>query len=66
MAKVPSHLPALSKSEWLIMARLWAKFPLTAAKLAETELDGKKLPETTVRTLLRRLVAKTMDFALFL
>jgi BlaI family penicillinase repressor len=58
MAKSLSNLPALSKSEWLVMARLWAKFTLTAAKLAETELDGKRLPETTVRTLLRRLVAK--------
>lgn len=51
-------LPALTESEWLIMSRLWQKHPLTAAELVEMELDGKRLPDPTVRTLLRRLVAK--------
>lgn len=53
-----ANVPALSESEWAIMERLWEKFPLTAAELTEMELDGKKLPDATVRTLLRRLVAK--------
>ncbi len=51
-------LPSLTESEWLIMARLWSKYPLTAADIVATELDGKKLGDATVRTLLRRLVAK--------
>jgi BlaI family penicillinase repressor len=51
-------LPSLSESEWMIMTRLWERFPLTAVEIVETELDGKTLPDATVRTLLRRLVAK--------
>lgn len=51
-------IPPLTESEWLIMARLWEKFPLTAIDIVDMPLDGKKLPNATVRTLLRRLVAK--------
>lgn len=58
MAKSRKKLPTLTKSEWLIMARLWEKSPLTAAELVEMELDGKKQPNATVRTLLRHLIAK--------
>jgi BlaI family penicillinase repressor len=50
--------PALSECEWLIMSRLWRQSPLTAAEIVDTEMDGKTLPNTTARTLLRRLVAK--------
>jgi BlaI family penicillinase repressor len=53
-----ANLPALTESEWLVMLRLWEKFPLTAAELLEITINGKTLPNTTVRTLLRRLVAK--------
>jgi BlaI family penicillinase repressor len=58
LAKLQKKLPALTKSEWLVMARLWEKSPLTAAELVEMKLDGKTLPNATVRTLLRHLVAK--------
>jgi BlaI family penicillinase repressor len=51
-------LPPLTESEWLIMKRLWDRFPQTAAEIVETKLDGEKLPDATVRSLLRRLVAK--------
>jgi BlaI family penicillinase repressor len=54
MAKVST----LSESEWLIMSRLWEKSPLTAAEIVEKEVNGKTIPNATVRTLLRRLVAK--------
>ncbi len=51
-------LPPITESEWLIMARLWAKYPQTASELMDAELDGKPLTSASVRTLLRRLVAK--------
>ncbi len=51
-------LPPITESEWLIMARLWAKYPQTASELADADLDGKQLTLATVRTMLRRLVAK--------
>jgi BlaI family penicillinase repressor len=56
--KVSKSLPALTESEWLIMLRLWEKSPLTAAELVEMQLDGNTMPNATVRTLLRHLVAK--------
>jgi BlaI family penicillinase repressor len=51
-------LPKISDSEWLVMTRLWEKYPQTATEIAETELDGKTLDSATARTLLRRLIAK--------
>jgi BlaI family penicillinase repressor len=52
------NLPPITESEWQVMARLWERFPQTAVEIVETKLDGKTLCDATVRTLLRRLVAK--------
>ncbi len=52
------NIPPITEMEWQIMVRLWAKYPQTAAEIVATEMDGKTLGDATVRTLLRRLVAK--------
>lgn len=51
-------LPNISESEWLIMNKLWEKSPLTAAEIVEKIQREKDLKITTIKTLLRRLIAK--------
>lgn len=51
-------LPNISESEWLIMNKLWEKSPLTAAEIVEKIQREKDLAVTTIKTLLRRLIAK--------
>jgi BlaI family penicillinase repressor len=51
-------IPHITESEWLIMDRLWEKAPRTAAEIVKEIQAEKKLENTTIRTLLRRLVAK--------
>lgn len=53
-----SKLPHITESEWMIMRHLWEQSPLTAAQLVERVQQDKKLVGTTVKTLLRRLIAK--------
>ena len=53
-----SKLPHITESEWMIMHHLWEQSPLTAAQLVERVQQDKKLVGTTVKTLLRRLIAK--------
>ena len=50
--------PNISESEWLIMNALWEKSPLTAAEIVERIQREKNLEVTTIKTLLRRLIAK--------
>ena len=52
------RMPSITDTEWLIMARLWEKYPQTATEIAEMKLDGMSITCGSVRTLLRRLVAK--------
>lgn len=51
-------LPHITEAEWFIMEKLWEESPLTAADIVKEIQASKKLANTTVRTLLRRLVAK--------
>lgn len=51
-------LPHITESEWLIMNQLWEKSPLTAAEIVKRVQVEKNLVATTVKTLLRRLIAK--------
>lgn len=53
-----SKLPHISESEWLIMNKLWEKSPLTAAEIVEKVQRERNLEVTTIKTLLRRLIAK--------
>lgn len=53
-----SGLPRISESEWLIMNKLWEKSPITAAEIVEKVQQEKDLEVTTIKTLLRRLIAK--------
>lgn len=53
-----SELPHITESEWAIMDQLWAQAPLTVAQLVERVQRDKPLAVTTVKTLLRRLIAK--------
>lgn len=51
-------LPHITESEWIVMNQLWDTSPLTAAEIVKRVRMEKNLVSTTVRTLLRRLVAK--------
>ncbi len=51
-------LPKISESEWLIMNKLWEHSPATAAEIVEKVQKEKDLEVTTIKTLLRRLIAK--------
>ncbi|MDL2218280.1 BlaI/MecI/CopY family transcriptional regulator [Christensenellaceae bacterium OttesenSCG-928-M15] len=53
-----SDLPHITESEWLIMHQLWEEAPLTAAEIVERVQLQKGLVDTTIKTLLRRLIAK--------
>lgn len=53
-----NKLPNISESEWLIMNKLWEKSPLTVAEIVEKIQREKDLQVTTIKTLLRRLIAK--------
>lgn len=53
-----SDLPHITESEWLIMHELWETSPLTAAELVQRIQAQKGLVATTIKTLLRRLIAK--------
>jgi len=53
-----SRLPKISESEWLIMNKLWEKSPITAAEIVEKVQRERDLEVTTIKTLLRRLIAK--------
>ncbi len=48
----------ISESEWMIMNRLWEASELTAAELVERIQQERTLEPTTIKTLLRRLIAK--------
>jgi len=50
--------PDISKSEWAVMEALWDRAPQTASELTRTLRPTTKWAENTVRTLLKRLVAK--------
>ncbi|MDL2215458.1 BlaI/MecI/CopY family transcriptional regulator [Ruminococcaceae bacterium OttesenSCG-928-N02] len=51
-------LPHITQSEWNVMKELWKKSPLTAAALVENVQAEQMLATTTIKTLLRRLIAK--------
>ena len=53
-----SDLPHITGSEWLIMNHRWNECPLTAAEIVKRVSAEKKTAATTVKTLLRRLIAK--------
>ncbi|MDL2317961.1 BlaI/MecI/CopY family transcriptional regulator [Eubacteriales bacterium OttesenSCG-928-A19] len=53
-----SDLPHITESEWLIMRQLWEEAPLTAAEIVKRVQMQKGLVDTTIKTLLRRLIAK--------
>lgn len=53
-----SDLPHITESEWLIMRQLWEKAPLTAAEIVDRLQTQTGLAPTTIKTLLRRLIAK--------
>lgn len=53
-----TKLPRITESEWAIMKELWSEAPLTAAQLVERVQKEIDLAVTTVKTLLRRLIAK--------
>ncbi|MCP1103203.1 BlaI family penicillinase repressor [Aequitasia blattaphilus] len=53
-----SDLPHITQSEWNVMKVLWKKSPLTIMELVKNVQAEQKLVSTTVKTLLRRLIAK--------
>lgn len=53
-----SDLPHITQSEWNIMKQLWKKSPVTGAELVRRVQAEQNLVSTTVKTLLRRLIAK--------
>lgn len=53
-----SSLPHITQSEWNVMKQLWTKSPLTVSELVRNVQAEQKLVATTVKTLLRRLIAK--------
>jgi BlaI family penicillinase repressor len=50
--------PDISKSEWAVMEALWERSPQTASQVTKTLRPARNWAENTVRTLLKRLVAK--------
>ncbi|MDL2300125.1 BlaI/MecI/CopY family transcriptional regulator [Clostridiaceae bacterium OttesenSCG-928-D20] len=52
------YVPHITESEWTIMQKLWEKSPITASEIVSLVQQEKKLVQTTVKTLLRRLIAK--------
>jgi BlaI family transcriptional regulator, penicillinase repressor len=50
--------PKISSSEWEVMNVLWAKYPGTAAEVAESLPEGHGWKQKTVNTFLTRLVEK--------
>lgn len=50
--------PHITETEWLVMRQLWEKSPLSAAEIVNRVQTEKPLVATTVKTLLRRLIAK--------
>lgn len=53
-----SKIPHITEAEWLIMRQLWEESPLTAADIVQRVQSEKRLEPTTIKTLLRRLIAK--------
>jgi len=48
----------ITRAEWEVMAVLWERAPAAASTIAESLEEKKQWTLATVRTLLRRLVAK--------
>ncbi|MGF6375935.1 BlaI family penicillinase repressor [Clostridiales Family XIII bacterium PM5-7] len=60
-----NDLPHITQSEWAVMKELWKKSPLTVAELVENIQSKQALASTTIKTLLRRLIAKeAVDFTI--
>ncbi|MDL2259079.1 BlaI/MecI/CopY family transcriptional regulator [Eubacteriales bacterium OttesenSCG-928-K08] len=58
-------LPHITQSEWTVMKQLWKKSPLTIAELVKNVQSEQRLAATTIKTLLRRLIAKeAVDFTI--
>ncbi len=51
-------IPRISKREWLVMTKLWERYPQTAAEVVEKIQAEIKIGDSSIRTLLNRLVKK--------
>lgn len=52
------QIPNISNGEWQIIEVLWRQSPLTAAKIVDEIQKTKDCSPRTIKTLLRRLIAK--------
>lgn len=52
------QIPNISNGEWQVINVLWNQSPLTAAKIVEEIQKYKDCSPRTIKTLLRRLIAK--------
>ncbi len=51
-------IPRISKREWLVMTKLWEKYPQTATEVVEKVQAEINIGDSSIRTLLNRLVKK--------
>jgi BlaI family penicillinase repressor len=52
------NIPHISEREWLVMAALWEKYPQTAAEIVDKVRAQIKIGDSSVRTLINRLIKK--------
>jgi BlaI family penicillinase repressor len=52
------NTPRISEAEWTVMEVLWRKQPMTALEVVQELQSSTKWQDQTIRTMLRRLVAK--------
>lgn len=58
-----TNLPHITESEWAVISKLWEESPLTIVEIVKRVQADKQLAPTTIKTLLRRLIAKNaVDF----
>jgi BlaI family penicillinase repressor len=51
-------IPHISEREWLVMTKLWEKNPQTAAEVVEKVQEDIAIGDSSVRTLINRLIKK--------
>lgn len=52
------EIPHISEREWLVMTKLWEKSPQTAAEIVRKVQENITIGDTSVRTLINRLIKK--------
>jgi BlaI family penicillinase repressor len=50
--------PRISEAEWIVMEVVWRKSPITALEVVQELTGHKQWQDQTIRTMLRRLIAK--------